>query len=218
MSVRDHREYLLECRVIRLDRSDWFDRSIPRGIQPRFICQQDGLDEVEQSFVDELSYQVINEQQRLTVIYPITMAAFSLLNLSNLTGKNRSVSLEQMFIDKNILFTENADVPGYFSSNYQISWPTMNDQNILKQRLPSLYSDLLEFVGNNQLTMKMTGDRLVDAASLMKLIMYRNTCLHLFAKPAFVLLACQANSQVIHLKIDEISFDVSFRQPSRTNN
>jgi glycerone phosphate O-acyltransferase len=171
-------------------RSDRFDRSIPRGIQPRFICQQDGFDEIEQSFIDEISYRVIHEQQRLTVIYPITIAAFSLLNLST---KNRSVSIEQLFSDKNILFLENTGVCEYFSSNYQISWPTDNNQNNFKQRLLSLYSDIFEPIGNNQLALKITGDRLIDATSLMKLIMYRNTCLHLFAKPAYILLACQVN-------------------------
>ncbi len=126
------------------------------------------------------------------MIYPITIAAFSLLN----TPKTRSVSIEQLFLDKNILFTENSGVPEYFSSDHQISWPTDNDQNNFKQRLLSLYSDVFESTGNNQLTLKMTGDRLIDSALLMKLIMYRNTCLHLFAKPAYILLACQANSQV----------------------
>ena len=189
-----------------LDRSDWYDRSIPRGIQPRFICQQDGLDEVEQNFMDELSYRVIHEQLRLTVIYPITMAAFSLLNSSNVTEQNRSIVLEQLCTDKNILFTENADIPGYFSLDYQISWPTSNDQIMLRQRLLSLYPDILEPIKSHQLTMKITGDRLVDAATLMKLIMYRNTCLHLFAKPAYILLACQANSQVSFLhSIDELN-------------
>ena len=66
----------------------------------------------------------------------------------------------------------------------------------LKQRLLSIYSDVFESFGNNYLTLKMTGDRLVDAALLMKLIMYRNICLHLFAKPAYILLACQINCQV----------------------
>lgn len=130
------------------------------------------------------------------MIYPITIAAFSFLNSSIVVSKNRSVSIEQLFSVKNTLFLENTDVPGYFSSHYQISWPSENDKNNLKQRLLSLYPDIFEFIGNNQLSLKMTGDRLVDASLLMKLIMYRNTCLHLFAKPAYILLACQANSQV----------------------
>jgi hypothetical protein len=135
------------------------------------------------------------------VIYPITIAAFSFLNSSIVTTKNRSVLIEQLFTDKNTLFIENTGVLEYFSSHYQISWPSNNDQNNLKQRLLSLYSDVFQLIGNNQLTLKMTDDRLSDAALLMKLIMYRNTCLHLFAKPAYILLACQANSQV-ELKYD----------------
>ena len=130
------------------------------------------------------------------MIYPITIASFSLLNPSIVTNKTRSISIEQLFIDKNLLFTENSGVAEYFSSDYQISWSNDNDQNNFKQRLLSIYSDIFESIGNNQLTLKTTGDRLVDAALLMKLIMYRNTCLHLFAKPAYILLACQANSQV----------------------
>lgn len=175
---------------------DTFNRSIPRSIQPRFICEQDGFNEFEQNFIDELSYRVVNEQQSLTVIYPITIAAFSFLNTSIVTTKNRSVLIEQIFIDKNILFFENTSVTEYFSSQYQISWPSNNDQNYLKQRLLTLYSDVFEPIGNNQLTLKTTNDRLSDASLLMKLIMYRNTCLHLFAKPAYILLACQLNSQV----------------------
>jgi hypothetical protein len=130
------------------------------------------------------------------VIYPITIAAFSFLNSSIVTSKTRSVSIEQLFIDKNTLFTEHTSVVEHFSSHYQISWPSDNDRNYLKQRLLSIYSDVFEFAGNNNLTLKITGDRLGDAALLMKLIMYRNIGLHLFAKPAYILLACQANSQV----------------------
>ncbi len=191
-------------------RSDTFNRSILRSIEPRFICQPDGFNELEQNFVDELSYRVVNEQQRLIVIYPITIAAFSLLNSSIVASKNRSISFEQLLSDKNILFTENTGVPEHFSSDYQISWPSENDKNNLKQRLLSLYSDLFQVTGNNQLTLKMTGDRLVDATLLMRLIMYRNTCLHLFAKPAYILLACQANSQVqkkTHKDLIFIPFD-----------
>jgi glycerone phosphate O-acyltransferase len=175
---------------------DTFNRSIPRGIQPRFICQQDGFNEFEQNFTDELSYRIINEQQRLTVIYPITIAAFSFLNSSIVSSKNRLISIEKLFIDKNILCIENTGVLEYFSSHYQISWPSNNDQNHLKQRLLTLYSDIFESIGNNYLTLKMIDDRLIDSALLMKLIMYRNTCLHLFAKPAYILLSCQAYSQV----------------------
>jgi hypothetical protein len=167
-----------------------------RSIEPRFICQPDGFNELEQNFVDELSYRVVNEQQRLIVIYPITIAAFSFLSSSIVTSKTRSVSIDQLFMDKNILFTENVDVPQHFSSHYQISWSSDNDKNSLKQRLLSIYSDVFESFGNNNLTLKMTGDRLVDAALLMKLIMYRNIGLHLFAKPAYILLACQINCQV----------------------
>jgi glycerone phosphate O-acyltransferase len=194
--VHDAYEVFKKQQENKLNGKDLIDRSIPRGIQPRFICQQDGFNEIEQNFIDELSYRVVNEQQRLTVIYPITIAAFSLLHSSIITTKIRSVSIEQLFLDKNRLFIENSGVLEYFSSQYQISWPLDNDQNNLKQRLLTLYSDVFELNGNNQLTLKMSGDRLIDATLLMKLIMYRNTCLHLFAKPAYILLACQMNSQV----------------------
>jgi 1-acyl-sn-glycerol-3-phosphate acyltransferase len=194
--IHDAYEIFKKQEENKLNNKDIFNRSIPRGIQPNFICQQDGFNELEQNFLDELSYRVIHEQQCLTVIYPITIAAFSFLNSSIVTTKNRSISIEQLFIDKNILFIDNTGVLEYFSSHYQISWPSNNDKNHLKQRLLSLYSDIFELFGYNQLTLKMSGDRLIDASLLMKLIMYRNTCLHLFAKPAYILLACQMNSQV----------------------
>jgi hypothetical protein len=85
-----------------------------------------------------------------------------------------------------------------FSSHHELCWSSVdNGDGSLQQRLLFLYSDMFDLVSGNNLTLKMTGDRLADAALLMKLIMYRNTCLHLFAKPAYVLLACQAFSQVI---------------------
>ena len=63
--------------------------TVPRGIEPRFICEQARyLTKLEQDFVDELSYRVVKEQQRLTVIYPITIAAFSFLTSSIVTSKN----------------------------------------------------------------------------------------------------------------------------------
>jgi glycerol-3-phosphate O-acyltransferase len=130
------------------------------------------------------------------VIFPITVAAFSFLTSSIVTSKNRFVSIEQLYADKNSLFIDNTDVLDHFSSSYQIHWPSENDKTNIKQRLLSLYSDVFELVDNNHLTLKMTGDHLTDSALLLKLIMYRNTCLHLFAKPAYILLACQANSQV----------------------
>lgn len=173
-----------------------FERSIPRSIQPRFICEQDSFNQIEQKFMDELSYRIVYEQNSLIVVYPIAIAAFSFLNKSIITSNNRLLSIEQLFIDKNILFYENTGVPEYFSSHYQISWPSNNDQNHLKQRLVTLYPDIFQSFGNNQLKLNLTNDRLNDAALLMKLIMYRNTCLHLFAKPAYILLACQLNSQV----------------------
>ncbi|CAF0927836.1 unnamed protein product [Rotaria sordida] len=176
-------------------RCDTFDRCIPRGIQPRSICQQDGFNELEQNFLNELSYRIVNEQQCLTIIYPITVTAFSFLNSSVVMPKNRSISMEQLFIDKNTLFIENTSVIEDFSTHYQIFWPSNNDKNNLKQRLLSIYSDVFELTGNNHLKLKMTGDRLVDAALIMKMIMYRNTCLHLLAKPVYILLACQVNSQ-----------------------
>ncbi|CAF3742024.1 unnamed protein product [Adineta steineri] len=176
--------------------SDTFNRSVPRSLQPRFICQQDAFTVSEQKFSDEISYRVVNEQQRRTVIYPITIAAYSLLKSPIVTtSKDRSILIEQLVIDKNILFTENTNILEHFSSQYQISWPVENDKIILKDRLLSIYSDVFEMTRNNFLTLKMSGDRLADASILMKLIMYRNTCLHIFAKPAYILLACQVNSQ-----------------------
>ncbi|CAF1355527.1 unnamed protein product [Adineta steineri] len=176
--------------------SDTFNRSVPRSLQPRFICQQDAFTVSEQKFSDEISYRVVNEQQRRTVIYPITVAAYSLLKSPIVTtSKDRSILIEQLVIDKNILFTENTNILEHFSSQYQISWPVENDKIILKDRLLSIYSDVFEMTRNNFLTLKMSGDRLADASILMKLIMYRNTCLHIFAKPAYILLACQVNSQ-----------------------
>ncbi|CAF1347772.1 unnamed protein product [Adineta steineri] len=176
--------------------SDTFNRSVPRSLQPRFICQQDAFTVSEQKFSDEISYRVVNEQQRRTVIYPITIAAYSLLKSPIVTtSKDRSILIEQLVIDKNILFTENTNILEHFSSQYQISWPVENDKIILKDRLLAIYSDVFEMTRNNFLTLKMSGDRLADASILMKLIMYRNTCLHIFAKPAYILLACQVNSQ-----------------------
>ncbi|CAF0897903.1 unnamed protein product [Rotaria sp. Silwood1] len=174
---------------------DPFNRRVPRGIQPRSVCQYDGFNELEENFLDEISYRIVNEQQSLTAIYPITVVAFSFLNSSITMSRDRSMSIEQLFIDKNTLFIENANVLKDFSTHYEIFWPSNNDKNNLKQRLLSLYSDIFELIGNNHLKLKMTGDRLVDAALLMKLIMYRNICLHFFAKPAYILLACQATTQ-----------------------
>ena len=173
-----------------------FERSAPRGIEPRFICQPDGLNNLEQRFLDDLSYRVVNEQQRLTVIFPMTIVAFSLLNSSTITTNNRFVSLEQIYTDKRSLFVENSRVLEHFSSTYQLYWPSDNNQQHLTQRLLSVYQDVFDISGDQRLVLKMTGDRLNDTALLMKLIMYRNTCLHLFAKPAFILLACQSNVQV----------------------
>ncbi|UJR28788.1 hypothetical protein I4U23_010014 [Adineta vaga] len=189
--------------------SDAFNRSIPRSIQPRSICQQDVFTDAEQRFSDELSYRIVNEQQSLTVIYPITIAAFSFLTTSIEISKNRSVSIEQLLINRKILFTDNTGVPEHFSTHYQISWPMENDENSLKQRLLTIYSDVFELSEKNCLTLKMTGDRLVDATLLMKLIMYRNTCLHLFAKPAYILLACQTNSQ-IPISYDQLKINYHF--------
>ncbi|CAF3150372.1 unnamed protein product [Rotaria socialis] len=176
-------------------RCDSFNRSIPRGVQPRFTCQPDGFNELELNFVDQLSYRIVHEQQRLTAIYPITVVAFSFLSSFTVMPRSRSVSLEQLFADKETLFIEHNDIVEYYSTNCQIFWPSNNDKNNLKQRLLSLYSDVFDISGNNHLKLKITGDNLVDASLLMKLIMYRNTCLHLFAKPAYILLACQVNSQ-----------------------
>lgn len=173
-----------------------FERSIPRGIEPRFICQPDGLNNLEQRFLDNLSYRVVNEQQRLTVVFPITIAAFSLLNSLTITSNDRSVSLEQIYTDKRSLFVENSRVLEHFSSTYQLYWPSDNNHQHLQQRLLSVYPDVFDVSGDQRLVLKMTGDRLNDTALLMKLIMYRNTCVHLVAKPAFILLACQANVQV----------------------
>ena len=169
---------------------------MPRGIEPRFICQQDGLSQLEQSFLDDLSYRVVNEQQRSTVIFPITSVAYSFLHSAILTPRSRSISTEQFYADKTSLFNENIGLLEQFSTDYRIHWPSDNDHNNFRQRLVSLYPDVFELVGGQNVALKITGDRLVDAALLMKLIMYRNTCLHLLAKPAYVLLACQANAQV----------------------
>jgi len=168
-----------------------FERIIPRGIEPRFICQQSVFNQNEEEFLNEISYRIINEQQRLTVIYPITLIAWSFLN-----NQNQSLTIEQIVRNKQILFTEHLDVPQHFSTDYQISWPVDNNESILKQRLVALYSDLLTFDQHQQLTLKVTGDKLNDSALIMKLIMYRNTCLHLFAKPSFILLICRQNCQV----------------------
>ena len=169
---------------------------MPRGIEPRFICQQDGLSQLEQNFLDDLSYRVVNEQQRSTVIFPITSVAYSFLHSSMLTAKNRSIPTAQLYTDKTSLFHENASLLEQFSTEYRIHWPSDNDHNNFRQRLLSLYPDVFELVGGQSVALKITGDRLVDAALQMKLIMYRNTCLHLFAQPAYVLLMCQATSQV----------------------
>lgn len=169
---------------------------MPRGIEPRFVCQQDGLSQLEQGFLDDLSYRVVNEQQRSTVIFAITSVAYSFLHSSILTTKSRSIPTEQLYADKTSLFTENTGLLEQLSTDYRIHWPSDNDHNHFKQRLLSLYPDVFELLGGQNVALKITSDRLVDAALLMKLIMYRNTCLHLFAKPAYVLLACQASSQV----------------------
>ena len=183
--------------LIVLGDSETFNRSIPRGIRPRFTCQQDGFNDFEQSFINEISYRIVNEQQRLTVIYPITAVACSFLNSTIITNKNRSISIEQIINDKNTLFMENNNIlEYYFSSNYQIFWPSTNEKINLEQRLILLYSDIFELIGNNHLRLKMTDNYAINASLLMKLIMYRNTCLHLFSKPAYILLACKTNSQV----------------------
>lgn len=151
---------------------------------------------MEESFADELSYRVVTEQQRLTAVYPISIAALSFLNSITSLPRNRFVSLEQLCINKERLFTDNIEVIKDYSTDYELFWPSNNDTINLKRRLLSLYSDVFETNSNNQLKLNMTGDNLVDAALVMKLMMYRNTCVHLFAKPAYILLACQTNSQV----------------------
>ncbi|CAF1636083.1 unnamed protein product, partial [Adineta ricciae] len=130
------------------DQSDAFNRSVPRTLQPRSICQQDAFTDAEQRFTDELSYRIVNEHQSLTVIYPITVAAFTFLNTSN----NRSVSIDQLLTDKKTLFLDNTGVAEHFSSHYQISWPVENERNCLKQRLLTIYSDVFECTENNHLT------------------------------------------------------------------
>lgn len=147
------------------------------------------------------------------MIYPITVVAFSLLNSSITTIKNRSVSLQQLFTDKDTLFSEHNSVLEHFSCHYQIFWPSTNDHNNIRQRILSLYSDVFEIVGTNRIKLKVTGNRLTDGSLIMKLIMYRNTCLHLFAKPAYILLACQVNSQVnqIYWKVSIFVILIVFR-------
>ena len=183
-------------KYIHLENRDVFHRSVPRGIEARFICQQNGLNDLEQQFLDNLSYRIVHEQQRLTVIFPITMAALSFLQNASLPMQQRSISTHQIVSDKNILFRENIKMLEHFSTTYQLYWPSENEDQLLPQRLLSIYSDVLEISNDRCLKLKTTGDRLTDTALLMKLVMYRNTCLHLFSKPAFILLACQSDAQV----------------------
>jgi hypothetical protein len=180
---------ILECH-------DRFRRCLPRAIQPRFICQQDGLNDFEQEFLDEISYRIVHEQQSSTVIFPITLAALSFLQSSTVNTRNRFISMKQIYTDKNTLLVDNSRLLDYSSSNYQVYWPSDNDEQHLKQRLLTVYSDVFDISGDKSLRLKMTGDRLSDTSLLMKLVMYRNTCLHLFAKSSYILLACQMRNQV----------------------
>ena len=169
-----------------------FQRSIPRGVESRFLSQQNGLSHFEQNFLDDLSYRIVNEQQRLTVVFPMALVSFSFLRNS----KNRILSVEQIFNEKTTLIDENRRVFDYFSSNFQIFWPNETNRDEFSKRLLNIYSDVFDLTSDNQLRLKMTGDRSNDASLMMKLVMYRNTFLHFLAKPTYILLICKTNSQV----------------------
>lgn len=124
------------------------------------------------------------------------MVAYSLLQSAATPIEKRNSSIQQIVNDKNILLRKHAKVLQYFSKAYQVCWPSENEEQGLYQRITSLYSDVFQLTNDYQLKLQVTGDRSTDSSILMKLVMYRNTCLHLFAKPSFILLVCHTDSQV----------------------